>query len=265
MSWILQLCSTSSQTLTSPHSPSIATPVAVPARRRWVRWGVTIGLLGILCLIGSVFRAWPGTLLNVGQPLHSAAGDFVFILPGNEDIRPQVAADLYWSGRVTKLIISVVPLLPDSVADLTNGAREIDLRVLQSRRIPTEDLIVLSATGETTFADMQVLLPVLEEHPSSTVLVLTNEYHTRRARWCARQVLGQASLRTVIVSAPNPGFTLEKWWRTPRGRGLVLWEWVKLVYYQLRYGSVGRWSLGLGFATALLMRCRGRQNDGERK
>jgi uncharacterized SAM-binding protein YcdF (DUF218 family) len=56
-------------------------------------------------------------------------------------------------------------------------------------------------------------------------MVVTSDYHTRRAGRSYQSLAGSAELR--VVAAPDRFFRADSWWRTRQGRKLFLLEWEK--------------------------------------
>lgn len=50
--------------------------------------------------------------------------------------------------------------------------------------------------------------------------------------------------RAIMVSAPNPGFDPNKWWRTESGFRAITTEYVKLGAYWIVYGNGVWWITG---------------------
>jgi uncharacterized SAM-binding protein YcdF (DUF218 family) len=71
------------------------------------------------------------------------------------------------------------------------------------------------------------------------VIVVSDAYHTRRARWTTRRVLGD---ETRVQMAPVPFETshyLRRWWTDAASQQYVREEYLKIVYY------FGRHQLGI--------------------
>ena len=73
--------------------------------------------------------------------------------------------------------------------------------------------------------------------------MVTNDYHTRRARWIFNQVLGELTPQVSLVSIPCDEFPADRWWQYPAGAKAVVSEYLKLAFYVFRYGSGVYWVL----------------------
>ena len=59
----------------------------------------------------------------------------------------------------------------------------------------------------------QRLAQYLTKSPDRRVLVVTNEFHTRRARWAFDWVLGSQAGQITVVSVPSDDFRTDAWWQ----------------------------------------------------
>jgi len=71
--------------------------------------------------------------------------------------------------------------------------------------------------------------------PIHSVIVVSDPYHMRRARWTYRTVLGnQIGLQMAPVPfGPSP--YQRRWWTDEMSRNMVRDEYLKILYYYARY------------------------------
>jgi uncharacterized SAM-binding protein YcdF (DUF218 family) len=74
----------------------------------------------------------------------------------------------------------------------------------------------------------------MEEHPSATVSVVTNGFHTRRARRLFARRVGERMRQVQFVGVPRDGVEPASWWRSRNGWVVYANEYVKLLYYTVR-------------------------------
>ncbi|MGD9854253.1 MAG: YdcF family protein, partial [Planctomycetaceae bacterium] len=136
-------------------------------------------------------------------------------------------------------------------ADVVDGlhppAAEVLSGVLRHRGILGKQIVCLEAASRTTFDDAHALSAFLERRPQDRVIVVTNAFHTRRARFVFQRVLGDNADRLQFVAAPNPGFADETWWQNRSSAHMVLAENLKLVFYVFRYSGPSGWVVSLLF------------------
>ena len=104
-------------------------------------------------------------------------------------------------------------LIPAQVA----GAPTIDLKGACYEYEPDEETI---------------LAPELQRRGIHRILLVTSNYHSRRATYLFHRIAPWLIVQTV--DAPDPYFTPGTWWETRRGRKTFVLEWLKTVATWLR-------------------------------
>jgi uncharacterized SAM-binding protein YcdF (DUF218 family) len=202
--------------------------------RRWLAAFVAVG--GFICLYlvrGSVLPL-AARWLDVGQKPHRA--DCAFVLGGDAEIRPFVAAALFRVGFVRKVMVSQTVAHPAVEAGLLPPDHELTTRILVHRGVPPQDIERLGRGNRSTDDEAVALSETLRASPPEVqVLVVTSFFHTRRARWAFSRVLGPQMSQVSFVSCPMDGFQADNWWRSAQGFTMILGENLKLAYYFLRY------------------------------
>jgi len=199
--------------------------------------------------------------LDVGEEPHPA--DYVMVLPGDESVRPFVAAALVRAGLARGVLVPKTETAPAVADGIVPPTHEVIRRVLRRRGVP-EDRIVVLEHGQTghTYGDAVLLAAFLDSAPDARVIVVTSFYHTRRARWTFSQVLERRAEQVSIVSAPTDRFAPEDWWQRQEGFLAISGEYLKLVYYAARYGTLRWWAIGCAAAVlaGMIYRRRRRRN-----
>jgi uncharacterized SAM-binding protein YcdF (DUF218 family) len=143
--------------------------------------------------------------------------------PGYE--RTTTAAALVLHGRARLLILTGGEPGPgDSAESLRDQALKLGVPEIQIR---TESL------SHDTWSSMQAVQPILSAEGVRTLALVTSPYHQRRAFLAAGRVFGSGV--TVFNHPAEPShWSPHGWWRSRRGRRIVLSEYAKLVYYGFR-------------------------------
>jgi uncharacterized SAM-binding protein YcdF (DUF218 family) len=128
---------------------------------------------------------------------------------------------------------------------------EVARRVYRARDVEPDRIIILEGASESTADDLELLAHHLEKRVDSTVCVVTSAFHTRRTRWTIQERFPDLADRIIVVSAPNPSFDAETWWRSDEGFVSVLSEYVKLMIYWVQYGNGLIWLGGLVITTVV--------------
>jgi uncharacterized SAM-binding protein YcdF (DUF218 family) len=206
-------------------SSAYRSPRKASLRRKSLLWLIFAGVLVLALLMKfnkSVWLPWLYTVLDVGQSPKEA--DFVVILAGGTGTRTSTALDLYNQGYTHHLILCGCD---DDI--------ERKLRILWRAGVPSDDITVVSSDAESTWEEAQVMLAFLQEQGADSALVITDGFHTRRARATYRRRQSRPGIDLTFVSTTDP-FVADSWWETASGPRLIRNEYIKTVYYIFRYG-----------------------------
>ena len=105
-----------------------------------------------------------------------------------------------------------------------------------AKGIPAENVFPDKSWATTTYEEALELEQFIDRVPSiKAVIVVSNPYQMRRARWIFEKVLGD---RVRLEFAPVP-FEIarykKRWWMDAKSRTSVISEYFKLPYYFVRY------------------------------
>jgi uncharacterized SAM-binding protein YcdF (DUF218 family) len=184
--------------------------------------------------------AWAAAqFLIVSRPL--AHADAIVVLSGSATYkeRSRRAAQLYREGRSGKIVVT-----NDNRQGGWNSAEqrnpyfyESTVAELRSGGVSEQDIEVVSPPVSSTYEEAVVLRRYSDEHGLRSILIVTSSYHSRRALWTFRRLFNNSDVQIglepvpVGIQTPRPA----TWWLHPRGWVLVPNEYLKMVYYWLRY------------------------------
>jgi uncharacterized SAM-binding protein YcdF (DUF218 family) len=164
---------------------------------------------------------WFGGFLVRTDPLQRA--DIVVVLAGDgTGERILRAAELVTEGYAPRALVDG-PLLyyghPES--DLA-----IDFAVSQGYSREMFDPLPMEAYS--TLEEAYIVDAELRRRGVRKALVVTSDYHTRRAR-LIYQKHTSGEVEYVFLAAPHPFFSAEGWWRDREGKKIFLLEFLKTV------------------------------------
>lgn len=206
-------------------------------RLAWVA-GVLVLLIVVLRLAGpSLLEAYARWLI-VEDPLPVRA-DAVVTLAGGSGERLLAAMEIYRDGGAGHLLI-VGPNEPflkvyTGEDSLTQG--EAKRRIAIRRGVPPE-AVILSLGAQSTLEEAHDVLREASTRNWSSVIIVTDPFHTRRTRAAFRSVFRDAPVAVMVHHLPigrsreNP----EGWWRRESDLMAVFTETVKLGYYLVHHG-----------------------------
>jgi len=232
-------------------------------RKRWLT-----ALLIAVAVLALVYIGRRHLLPPVARWLNVAGAprqaDYVMVLPGDENVRPFVAAALVRTGHAEAVLVPTTETGPEVEDGIRPPTHEIIRRVLLHRGVPEEKIVILRAKSRHTTGDAQGLADFLEASPGASVSVVTSAYHTRRARFAFAGVLGERMDQVSFVATPNEGFSPEDWWQSPGGFVAIVGENLKLLCYFAGSPAVTYGLAGCASAAVALVVWRGRRRRRSR-
>jgi len=131
------------------------------------------------------------------------------------------AAQLERDGWVPKVLVSG----PDG----NYGLYESDLAIpfAVKHGYPESYFVGVKHEGRSTLEEATALMPEIRREGIRRLLVVTSNFHTRRAGRIFRQVA--PDLTIVVVGAPDRNFTPGGWWRDREAEKTFVQEWEKTI------------------------------------
>jgi uncharacterized SAM-binding protein YcdF (DUF218 family) len=194
---------------------------------------VVVALAFVWSLAGEAALLGLSAWLDVGA--EPARTEYVLVLSGDVNYRPPVAAQLVSQGFCQKVLLTNEPLRPEDAEDLVIRDRQIAPTILSRLGVPADAITVLPREVTNTFDEAVAIQSLMDDQRDARVTVVTSWFHTRRARWVFRQVIGSEADRLHFVFAPTNGFSKEDWWRDDRGFRYVLSEYLGIATYAVRF------------------------------
>ena len=199
-------------------------------RRSWPRWPLyTAGALGLALAGLAAWIACDWNLLVHDTPKARARWTLVLAGEGTDAERTSLGLNLLKEGRTDSLLISGTPVVADiytSSVLLSGLPQETQMR----RRV-----LEAHHGSHSTVAEAQALIPALQGLGADTVLLVTSDFHTRRAAAIFKAIAPRGMV-FLPVSARNSEFAAG--WDSREGAKLWLLEWSKTLWWNL----VDRWS-----------------------
>ena len=199
-------------------------------------------LVAALALLGTMY---PQLLRAIARWIDVGASpqraDYVMVLNGGEETRPFVAAALIKAGFARQVLVAETAVSPSAADGIVPACHEINHQVLLKRGVPESDITILPGAAATTFDEATALAVFLAERPHARVLVVTNDFHSRRSRWIFARTLGDRAEQVGFVSAPTDELRMDCWWQDDEGFVTIVSEYFKLAFYVVRYGHFGYW------------------------
>jgi uncharacterized SAM-binding protein YcdF (DUF218 family) len=161
--------------------------------------------------------------------------------------RAEHAAQLYRAGWAPRVVASGRVLRPyASIAEL----EEHDLK---DRGVPQAAIVRLTHRADNTREEALELARLIRERGWRRVLLVTSNYHTRRARYiCGHLFPPGTALR--VEAAPDSEFDPDGWWQDRKGLTLFFHESVGYVVamWEIHWSATPQTSVILGVSKAAM-------------
>ena len=161
---------------------------------------------------------WLGhSLILKEAPIHS---DAIVVLAGDvAGERISKAAELFKQGWAPKIIVSSA----GSFFDVTEGELAVNYAV--RRGLPSSAVEVVQSEADSTAEEVSWLRNHLRKHGVKRFLLVSSDYHTRRAARVMRRNADGFELR--VLGSKTEKFDPDTWWLSRPARKIWLLEAVK--------------------------------------
>jgi hypothetical protein len=181
----------------------------------------------VLAVLLVLFARRAGSFLVVDAPVSS---DVIVVLAGETDRRPARALELLQQGYGKRVLINVPADSTIYTFTQLDLAQKYVQSLPQAAEVSVCPIVGLSTKGETADVDK-----CLTRMNAGTVLIVTSEFHTRRALSIFRHELRG---RTFSVAAAYDSAQFgTHWWTHRQWAKTVVDEWLRLLWWS----AVDRW------------------------
>lgn len=197
-----------------------------------VRWSsIKYLLIIVVIVVGALFfpREWLLSGLIVSTP--RAQSDAIVLVGGAFQERAPAAAMLYRDGYAPKIVLANDGVFSGWSTKYNRNLYQVEWseEELVALGVPRDKIIKLPFYGSATIFDALAVKTYLLKNGLKKIIIVTSDYHTRRALWTFKHTLREYS--TDITIYPAISFGIET-------KSLAM-EYVKNGYYLLRYGIFG--------------------------
>jgi uncharacterized SAM-binding protein YcdF (DUF218 family) len=184
-------------------------------------------VLIVLLASGALLLFTSGGFLVVNRPEHA---DIILVLAGETDRRPALGLQLLQEGYAPQLVLDV----PANARIYDRDQLQLAQQYVQS--LPqAHSVTICPIYGLSTKTEAEDVLKCLKTLNVHSVLVVTSDYHTRRALSTFRHEL--PGIRVSVAAATDPMQFGGSWWKHRQWAKMNFEEWLRLVWWQL----VDRW------------------------
>lgn len=194
-------------------------------------------MASLLVGIGYVFRAPLLTGLAeawvVNDPVTKA--DAIVVLGGGVENRPFAAAKLYHEGVAPMILYTDVRPGPAEEMGIVSPEAQLTKRILLSNDVPETAMTMLGTNVASTYDESLAVRDWIEKTGSKSIIIPTDPFHTRRARWVFNRELRGLKTQVYVVPVDPVRYQTRDWWRNEEGVIAFQNEAIKYIYYRLVY------------------------------
>jgi uncharacterized SAM-binding protein YcdF (DUF218 family) len=142
------------------------------------------------------------------------------------------AAELFREGKAPLIVASGRRLRP------TAGIAELMEHDLVERGVPKDRILRFAQDAGSTKEEAEALVKLAKTRKWHKTIVVTSNYHTRRARYIFNRVFPQ-DIEVRVASARDGDFDPQHWWEKRESTKDLMKEFVGMVVavWELRHGS----------------------------
>ena len=184
-------------------------------------------IIAVFVLTSGLWLSAYGHFLVVDEK--PAKCDAIVVLGGETVPRVGRGVELFREGYGDKFIMS-------GGGRLTTKLAEADLMLMEARDLGVDPAaVLLERESESTYENAVFVKRIVMEKRINSFLLVTSNYHTRRARQIFNEVFDGTGVRIITVSAPDPKFSPDSWWKNAEGQQKALTELANIVVYRIKY------------------------------
>ena len=181
----------------------------------------------VLMLFALFLFSTSGAFLVKNDPQQA---DLIVVLAGETDRRPARGLELLRQGYAQKLLLDV----PASERIFDQRTLDIAQKFITGVR-QQEVISICPIVGLSTKTEAQDVKRCLAQIPANRILLVTSDYHTRRAlSTFQRELPGH---HFFVASAEDPKQFGQHWWQHRQWAKMNFDEWLKLVWWEV----IDRW------------------------
>lgn len=203
---------------------------------RRLRWSlITAGLL-----TAAWFLSWLGAKALILRKEISNP-DAIVVLAGSSTYRERArfAAQLFNERRGTTVVLTNDGLMGGYSATEDRNPFFVERMAAELRRlgVPSSQIRIIPVLVANTGEEALVVKDYAEKNSLRSILLVTTPYQSRRALFTFARVF-QGSQIEIGIDAPPPGEQSPRpafWWTRILGWKLVPGEYLKIMYYKLKY------------------------------
>lgn len=161
--------------------------------------------------------------------------DAIVILGGGVELRTLKAAELYHSRFANRILVMQPERTELNTLGLIVDQAALTMQLLKLKDVPDSAIVLLDPEVTSTFEEAEALANWSKANNAQSVLVTTDIFHTRRARWILNRKLKEVGVEVKMVAVPQKKYDANNWWQTEAGVIDFQNEVIKFAVYRWRF------------------------------
>ena len=201
-----------------------------PGTRRRRAMTLLVVLAALILVFHGLWLSAIGRFLVVNDPLQRT--DAVVILGGGGSHRVEHGAELFHDGYAQWFIVSDSPLnLPGIRVSYAHLMRTEALW----RGVPQDRILITPGVVRSTYEEALAVRQLAAERGLRSLIVVTDPFHTRRARMAFSETFRDMDIRVLVQAAGGSWYRADSWWRDQDAMRETWTEYLKLILYVIGY------------------------------
>ena len=195
----------------------------------------------VLLLIPLTFFGYEPILRSVGRFLivseQPETADAIVVLGGGDPARAYQAVQLYRDHKAPQIVITTgnPPRIYEQMK--RDGVHlflsyENYLRVISGYGVPDDKILRVENYAGDTLEEMKQIRQFADQRRWKKLIVVTSNFHTRRAKLVARYVM-EPDIKVQVVESQSDSFDPDAWWKTQEDIRTLAVEFEKFLSYSL--------------------------------
>lgn len=161
--------------------------------------------------------------------------DALFVLSGGGYDRGNEAVNIYHQGYVKSIVCTGGnPVYEFRVFNIDTLESDMTVANLKRQQIPDSAIVVLRE-GTSTNEEAAIIFNYCKQHQLKRIMVLSSKIHSRRVKKVFAKQFNSEPVEIIVRGAFSSRYDEMLWWQSEDGLIALNNEWLKTVYYLLKY------------------------------
>jgi len=174
-----------------------------------------------------------GNFLICEDPLQKST--YTFVLSGGPWDRGNEAVNIFKDGYTDTLVCTGENIPHDFKAlGLEMFESEITEKNMVRHGVPQGNILLIKK-GTSTQEESDIILDFCKSRNAKQAIIISTDFHTRRVTQVFKKKFADAGIEVIVHAAPSSNYDSQNWWTDENGLIALNNEYIKQLYYLLKY------------------------------